>query len=56
MVTERGRPEIIFKGGEPKAVILHLDDYEEILQKLGDAEGLTVLEDARKRHAPSESA
>lgn len=41
--------EIVFKNGKPSAVILDIDTYKEILEKLEDIEDLRMLEDMRKK-------
>ena len=35
--------------GEPTAVILDIDEYQEILERLEDMEDLKMLEDMRKK-------
>jgi PHD/YefM family antitoxin component YafN of YafNO toxin-antitoxin module len=47
MLTGRNQPEIIVKAGKPVAVILDLDAYEDMLRRLGDIEGVAVLERVR---------
>lgn len=41
-------PEFILRKGKPAAVILDIDDYKEILERLEDAEDLKKLEEMRK--------
>ena len=41
-------PQIVYSDGEPVAVILPIEDYREILERLEDAEDLAVLEEMRK--------
>jgi PHD/YefM family antitoxin component YafN of YafNO toxin-antitoxin module len=41
--------EIILKDGKPKAVILDIREYQEILERLEDIEDLKTLEKIRKR-------
>ena len=48
MKTVTTRPEIIFKNGKPSAVILKIADYEEMLERLEDAEDLRWLKKARE--------
>lgn len=43
-------PQIVFRGGEPSAVILDIDVYQEILERLEDIEDLQML--ARMREKP----
>ncbi len=45
--VKRKKPEIILKGGKPRAVILDIEEYKEILERLEDAEDLRVLEEMR---------
>jgi len=52
MTTKRNMPEILIKAGEPFAVLINLSDYEEMLRRLGDSEGLAML--ARVRSKPQE--
>lgn len=40
-------PEIILRGGKPAAVILDIEDYQEILERLEDIEDLKILEKMR---------
>lgn len=42
-------PEIVVKNGKAEAVILKMHDYEELLEKIEDAEDLRWLKEARKR-------
>jgi PHD/YefM family antitoxin component YafN of YafNO toxin-antitoxin module len=46
--AKRKEPEIIFRQGKPRAVILDIDDYQEMLERLEDAEDLRELERMRK--------
>jgi len=41
--AKRKEPEIIFRGGKPAAVILDIEAYREMLERLEDAEDLKVL-------------
>lgn len=43
------KPEIILKGGKPRAVILDIDEYEEMLERLEDAEDLKALKEIREK-------
>jgi len=49
----RGRtkkaPEIVLREGKPAAVILDIDEYREMLERLEDVEDLRMLEEMRKR-------
>jgi PHD/YefM family antitoxin component YafN of YafNO toxin-antitoxin module len=42
-------PEIIIREGKPAAVILEIDEYQEMLEKLEDVEDLKMLEEMRKK-------
>ena len=43
------RPEMIYRDGEPTAVILGIDEYREILERLEDIEDLKMLEEMQKK-------
>jgi hypothetical protein len=47
--TKRKRPEIILREGKPRAVILDIEDYQEMLERLEDLDDLKTLEQMRKR-------
>lgn len=49
MRPKRKEPEMIFRDGKPAAVILDIDRYREMLERLEDAEDLKVLTEMRKR-------
>ena len=49
MKPKRKEPEIILRNGKPAAVILDIDEYREMLERLEDAEDLRVLSQMRKR-------
>jgi PHD/YefM family antitoxin component YafN of YafNO toxin-antitoxin module len=42
-------PEIVTRKGKPVSVILPIKDYEELLERLEDAEDLAYLKRARKK-------
>jgi PHD/YefM family antitoxin component YafN of YafNO toxin-antitoxin module len=46
---KRKEPEIVFSEGKPTAVILDIEEYQEMLERLEDAEDLKILEDMRKK-------
>ena len=46
--TKRHRPEIVLRKGKPASVILDIDDYKEMLERLEDADDLAMLEKMRK--------
>ncbi len=49
MKTKARQPEIVLRRGKPAAVILDIDEYEEMLERLEQAEDLKALQRLRKR-------
>ena len=49
MRTNRKKPEIVLRNGKPRAIIIDIDEYQGILERLEDAEDLRVLEEMRKK-------
>jgi PHD/YefM family antitoxin component YafN of YafNO toxin-antitoxin module len=47
--AKRKEPGIIFRGGKPAAVILDIDAYQEMLERLEDAEDLKMLTELRQK-------
>jgi PHD/YefM family antitoxin component YafN of YafNO toxin-antitoxin module len=47
--TKRKSPEIILREGKPRAVILDIEDYQEMLERLEDLDDLKTLEKMRTR-------
>ena len=47
--VKRKEPEIIFRGGKPAAVIIDIDEYQEMLERLEDAEDLKILAEMRQK-------
>jgi PHD/YefM family antitoxin component YafN of YafNO toxin-antitoxin module len=47
--VKRKNPEIVLKGGKPSAVILDIDEYRQMLERLEDLEDLNVLKEMRKK-------
>jgi PHD/YefM family antitoxin component YafN of YafNO toxin-antitoxin module len=47
--TKKKAPEIILREGKPSAVILDIEDYRELLERLEDLEHLAVLQEMRKK-------
>jgi PHD/YefM family antitoxin component YafN of YafNO toxin-antitoxin module len=45
--TNRKAPEIVFREGKPSAVILDIDGYREMLERLEDLEDLNMLKEMR---------
>jgi PHD/YefM family antitoxin component YafN of YafNO toxin-antitoxin module len=51
-MTRKGKkkpPEVVLRGGKPAAVILDIEEYREMLERLEDMEDLKMLEDMRKK-------
>ena len=46
---ERKTPEIILREGKPAAVILDIDEYRGMLERLEDVEDLRMLKRMRKK-------
>ena len=51
MKTRRKKTEleIVMRGGKPAAVILDIEEYRDLLERLEDAEDLKMLNAMRKR-------
>ena len=49
MKAKRKNPEIVLRDGKPAAVILKIDEYRELLERLEDIEDLKALAQMRKR-------
>ena len=47
--TKRKTPEIVLREGKPSAVILDIDQYRQMLERLEDLEDLNMLKGMRKR-------
>jgi PHD/YefM family antitoxin component YafN of YafNO toxin-antitoxin module len=47
--AKRASPEIVLREGKPSAVILDIDEYRQILERLDDLEDLNMLKEMRKR-------
>ena len=51
-MTTRGKkkpPEVVLREGKPRAVILDIEEYQEMLERLEDLEDLKMLERTRKQ-------
>jgi PHD/YefM family antitoxin component YafN of YafNO toxin-antitoxin module len=48
-MPRRKQPEIVLRDGKPAAVILDIDLYREMLERLEDLEDLRLLEQMRSR-------
>ncbi len=49
MKVRRKQPEIILRDGKPSAVILDIEEYQEMLERLEDAEDLKMLGEMRRK-------
>jgi PHD/YefM family antitoxin component YafN of YafNO toxin-antitoxin module len=47
--TRKKVPEVVLREGKPAAVILDIDAYKEMLERLEDVEDLRMLEEMRKK-------
>ncbi|MEW5946351.1 MAG: type II toxin-antitoxin system Phd/YefM family antitoxin [bacterium] len=47
--TKSKSPDIIFRDGKPSAVVIDIDEYQEILERLEDSEDLKTLQEMRKK-------
>jgi PHD/YefM family antitoxin component YafN of YafNO toxin-antitoxin module len=47
--SKRKDPEIVIREGKPSAVILDIDEYQEMLERLEDIEDLMMLEKMREK-------
>lgn len=47
--TERRSPEIVLRDGRPAAVILDIDEYQDMLERLEDLDDLEMLKEMRKK-------
>ncbi len=48
-MSERKTPEIVVRDGKPRAVIVDIDEYQELLERVEDAHDLKMLAEMRKR-------
>ncbi len=42
-------PEIVYRDGKPAAVIIDIDEYQEMLERLEDVEDLKMLAETRQK-------
>jgi PHD/YefM family antitoxin component YafN of YafNO toxin-antitoxin module len=49
MKATLAEPEIVTRKGKPVSVIIPIKDYEELLERVEDAEDVTRLKRARKK-------
>ena len=45
--TKTKHPDIIYRKGKPAAVILDIDEYQELLEQIEDADDLAYLKELR---------
>lgn len=48
MKPEASSPEIVLRDGKPVAVIINIEEYREMLEKIEDLEGIKALEKLRQ--------
>ena len=49
MARRNRKPRFVVEDGEPTAVILDIDEYEQMLERLEDADDLAVLKEMRMK-------
>lgn len=49
MVRKKRKPQLVVEDGEPTAVILDIEEYEQLLERLEEADDLEVLQEMRKK-------
>ena len=47
--SKRDVPEIVLRQGKPSAVILDIDQYQQLLERIEDVEDLEMLKRMRKK-------
>lgn len=47
--VEKRPPEIVFRNGQPAAVILDIDEYQDMLERLEDLDDLAMLKELREK-------
>ena len=47
--TQRRSPDIIVRDGQPAAVILDIEEYQEMLERLEDLDDLAMLKEMSKK-------
>jgi PHD/YefM family antitoxin component YafN of YafNO toxin-antitoxin module len=47
--SERRSPEIVLRDGRPAAVILDIDEYQDMLERLEDLDDLEMLKSMREK-------
>jgi PHD/YefM family antitoxin component YafN of YafNO toxin-antitoxin module len=48
-LATRHEPEVVYRNGEPVAVILEIQEYQEMLERLEDIEDLELVREMRGR-------
>jgi PHD/YefM family antitoxin component YafN of YafNO toxin-antitoxin module len=49
MKAKKRNPEIVLRDGKPAAVIIDIDEYQEMLERLEDMEDLKLLAEMRQK-------
>ena len=49
MARRKRKPQFVVENGEPTAVILDIDEYEQMLERLEEADDLAVLQEMRTK-------
>ena len=49
MVRRQRKPQFVVEDGEPTAVILDIAEYEQMLERLEEADDLAALQEMRKK-------
>jgi prevent-host-death family protein len=47
--AKKKQPQLVLQNGKPTAVILDIDEYQEMLERIEDVEDLEMLEKMRKK-------
>lgn len=53
--TKSRRPDVIYREGKPTAIILDINEYEELIEQLEDAEDLAYIRELKKKELEFES-
>ncbi|MBM3120132.1 MAG: type II toxin-antitoxin system Phd/YefM family antitoxin [Chloroflexi bacterium] len=48
-MKDKRNPEIVLRDSKPTAVIIDIDAYQEMLERLADTEDLRLLEEMRRK-------
>lgn len=47
--SKRRFPELVLRNGKPAAVIVDIDEYQDMLERLEDADDIKMLEEMREK-------